>query len=377
MDICATTPAPVDQTDLDDLARRLQSHRSRPSAAQPLGISAERLVQLVRTWQELDWRAVEAEQAAYGATITHTADGRRLHYLHVRPTADTTGATEATPLPIVLLHGWPDTPLQFRHMIPLLVAAGHEVIAPTSAGFGLSEEPTGELSPDLVAADVHGLMLALGHPRYAVHATDWGATVGATLTAAQPDAVAALHLLQPPFDRGFLVDRETATEPELAYLRHMDAWADSATHVTAHLLQADTLAAAFDDSPVGLLAWLADKYDAWSGDRIADEDIVACAATMWLTGSFRSSVRLYSEPAATWDESIDSAESDSDWGPARIEVPTAFAVFPDDIGQPPREFADRFFAVERFTVMPRGGHWAALEEPELVAQDLVEFLASR
>lgn len=150
----------------------------------------------------------------------------------------------------------------------------------------------------------------------------------------------------------------------------MDRWSDRAAYVTAHMLQADTLAAAFTDSPVGLLAWPADKYDAWSGDGIRDEDIIANTATMWLTATFRSSVRLHSEPAADWDTS-----GSGDWGAARIEIPTAFAIFPDDIGMPPREFAERVFAVQRFTVMPRGGHWAALEEPQLLADDLLAFAA--
>ncbi|MEI2774752.1 MAG: alpha/beta fold hydrolase [Tetrasphaera sp.] len=412
-----TTPDPTAQQDLDDLAARLNRVRRQKPSATPLeGISAERVAALIEVWRDLDYRAVEAEYAGLGSSLTATADGRRLHYLHLR--------AEGDGLPIVLLHGWPDTPWQFRHLIPLLVAAGHDVVAPTAAGFGLSDEPSGELSPGLVAEDVHTLVTGLGYTSYAVHGTDWGAMVGAALAAAHPDAVAALHLLQPPFDRAFFVDRGTASEAERAYLTHLDQWGQSAAYVSAHTHQADTLAAAFADSPAGLLAWIAEKYDAWSGANVRDEDIVRCVATMWLTDSFRSSVRLYSEPASTWDTSSWDAESEgsADWGnedaatsgewqtgdspasgweagewepgagesdawgaggdagsgewaPARIEVPTAFALFPQDIGTPPREFAERFFDVQRYTVMPRGGHWAALEEPQLVADDVIAFVS--
>lgn len=398
------TTTPIAHDDLTDLRMRLERTRTTaPGAAPCKGISPERLSGLVHAWLRLDWRAAEAEYDRLGSTLTETADGRRLHYLHAR--------AEGDGLPIVLLHGWPDTPWQFRRLIPLLTAAGHDVVAPSAAGFGFSEEPSGELSPDLVAGDVHDLVLRLGYSRYAVHGTDWGATVGATLADTHPDAVAALHLLQPPFDRAFFVDRAEASEAERTYLEGLDTWSETAAYVSAHTHQADTLAAAFADSPVGLLAWIAEKYDAWSGEGIRDEDILLATATLWLTDSFRSSVRLYSEPAGAWGgvESDDwtadapagapgtnaqdpgadgaSAPATSDhsqgdwdatdsaaWAPARIEVPTAFAIFPADIATPPREFAERFFAVQRFTVMPRGGHWAALEEPALLAEDLLAFV---
>ncbi len=369
---------------LDDLADRLNRRRTRPGAAAPIGISPERIGRLVDVWTDrFDWRAVEAEQDALGAAITTTRDGRRLQYVHA--------AAASSSLPVLLLHGWPDTPLQFRHLIPRLRDAGITSVAPSAAGFGYSDEPEGELSPGLVAGDVHGLMVELGFERYVVHGTDWGATIAAALVEAFPEAVAGLHLLQPPFDRSFLVDRSTASDTETTYLTHMDRWNETAAYVSVHMHQADTLAAALDDSPVGLLAWLAEKYDAWSGPNLADDDIVAATSTMWFTGTLRSSVRLYSEPAASWnsgewsddswgaetaDGDVDSeADAPGAWDP-RLDVPTAFAVFPDDIGTPPREFCERFFDVQRFTVMPRGGHWAALDEPDLLADDLIAWITT-
>lgn len=294
----AFTPG-VDAAILEDLTARLQRTRLHDGAAKRLGTGNDRLRALVEHWlREFDWAAVEQAMSDLGSATTTTEDGRRLHYLHL-PGQDADGER----LPVLLLHGWPDTALQFAHLMPLLAAAGHPVVAPTAAGFGFSDEPSGELSPGLVADDVRQLMAELGYGRYLVHGTDWGATVGAALAENHPGSVAALHLLQPPFDRAFQVDRESASNAEKAYLAHMDDWSEKAAYVTAHNLQADTLAAGFSDSPVGLLAWLTDKYDAWSGDGIADADIIANTAVMWLTSTFRSSVRLYSEPADAWDDS--------------------------------------------------------------------------
>lgn len=381
---------------LDDLHRRLVAVRlaqGSPAPSGAKGVTSQRLTSLVDRWREgTTWTQIEATLQGLGSSLVTTNDGSQLHYLHTRAQPASTG------LPILLLHGWPDSPLMYAHLIPLLVQAGHDVVTPSAPGFGFSEQPVGELSPELVAEDFHALMAGLGYQRYAIHGTDWGATTGAALAQAHPESVAALHLLQPPFDRSFMVDRDTASDAEKAYLQHMDTWSERASYVSAHLHQADTLAAAFNDSPVGLLAWMVERYDAYSGNALNDDDILASATLMWLTKTFRSSVRLYSEPAATWDApdwdapgweapggdpteqntvDRDPSSDDDGWSTQRIEVPSAFAIFPDDIGTPPREFTERFFAIERFTVMPRGGHWAALEEPHLVAEDLLAFLAGR
>lgn len=374
-------PAPtVPQEVLDDLAERLARTRFSQNPSAVKGMSTDRLRELVARWQQADWRGVEQWLAAHGSTTVATADGRALHHLHVP-------GTDPTKIPVVLLHGWPDSPLMYRRVIPFVLAAGHAVVAPTAPGFGWSEEPEGELSAGLVAEDVHRLVTSLGYERYLVHGTDWGASVGTALAEAHPEAVAGLHLLQPPVDRVFAMGRDDLTEAETAFFVAADAWAEDAAYISAHSFQGDTLAAALQDSPAGLLAWIGEKYDAWSGPAIRDEDLVDATAMLWHTGTFRSSIRLYSEPEATWltEDGDDGAEAwgDSDeddwgdWGPAKIDVPTAIALFPQDLMQPPRELCERFFTIERFTVHDQGGHWAALEAPEDVATDLLAFAADK
>lgn len=412
-----TTPTssvpPVPRTELDELRRRLDGIRwpsvVDESAGHGLSIATTR--RLVEHWRTgFDWRGVEAELDRLGQQLVTMPDGRRLHFMHAK-------APAGTGMPVLLVHGWPDSSLRFTKLIPLLTAAGHDVVVPTIPGYGFSEQPAAEMSPALVAEDLSWLMTELGYARYAAHGGDWGSAIATALATAHPEAVAALHLTDVPWDKTFSVDREQASQVEQVYLDAAAAWGDGQTYLLANTNNPDTIAVALSDSPVGLLAWIAEMYQDWSEDPIPDDDVLALVSLLWLTNSVRSSIRLYSEPAGAWDEeawgyaaeewgagggeawgsggeaSEDAGEVSWDtgegtenadagwqggWEVGRLDVPTGFALFPKDLaGVPPREFAERFFAVERFTVMPRGGHFAALEQPDLLAEDLIGFLAGR
>lgn len=393
-----TTIAPaIPAAAIDDLHRRLDrvSWPRRAGGAAVPGFDTERLRPLVEFWRHgFDWRAVEARLERLGQAICTTGDGRRLHAVHAR------GGDRVS---LLLIHGWPDSPLRFLELVPLLTAAGHDVVAPAIPGVGHSQEPEGEISRELIAQDFHALMSDLGYQRYAVHGGDWGSAIGATLAGLHPEAVVALHLTDVPFDLAYSIDRTTASDAEVAYLDSLEESAGGQLYLTANSTQPDVIALALTDSPVGLLAWLAHLYDQWSEDEIKAEDLLANASLMWLTGSLRSSMRLYCEPADAWDASsweetgdpwragadsvntggIDEAADPTDAegtgirAAARIGTPTAFALFPKDLGMAPRALADRHFTVERFTVMPHGGHFAALEQPALLAADLIAFLDKR
>lgn len=393
----------VSQEALDALDARVHTTRLPrlvPSAAQAPGPGRARQQSLLERWRNgFDWRAIEDRVERLGYAETTTADGRRLAAIHAR-------ATDPTGLPILLVHGWPDSPLRFLELIPLLTAAGHHVVAPAIPGFWRSDEPEGEMSRDVPAADFHALMGTLGYDRYAIHAGDWGSPVAQAMAQQHPDAVVALHLTDVPFDLAYTIDKDTAGPAEVAYLEAIEKFGENALYLTANTMQPNLVATVLADTPVGLAAWLGSLYDAWSEQRIADDHVIANAALMQLTATVRSSMRLYSEPASSWSEdwggsdagedswassagdegSWGSSEEDAtetawgdgaDWAPAPVTVPTAFALFPADLAMAPRELAERHFAVERFTVMPRGGHFAALEEPELLAEDLLQFLAGR
>ena len=409
---------PVPQTALDELHGRLDAVRwpqvvDESAAGHGFPMATTR--RLAGHWRtSFDWRGVEAELDRLGQQLVTMPDGRQLHFMHAK-------AASATGMPVLLVHGWPDSSLRFTKLIPLLTAAGHDVVVPTIPGYGFSDQPTAEMSPALVAEDLSWLMTELGYARYAAHGGDWGSAIATALATAHPESVAALHLTDVPWDKTFSVDREQASPVEQVYLDAATKWGEGQTYLLANTTNPDTIAVALSDSPVGLLAWIAEMYQDWSEDPISDDDVLALVSLLWLTNSVRSSMRLYSEPAGAWDEdawgeeswadSADRGDGDTEWGNAdaaesgeagevsgdtgegsesgesgwqcgwdvgQVEVPTGFALFPKDLaGVPPREFAERFFAVERFTVMPRGGHFAALEQPDLLAEDLIAFLAGR
>ncbi len=371
-------------TALDARIRDAELPRLVPPAERAPGPDQSRQAGLLARWRDgFDWRAVEDRLEDLGYTETTTVDGRRLAAIHAC-------APEPTGVPILLLHGWPDSPLRFVDIIPLLTAAGHDVVAPGIPGFWLSDEPADEMSRDLAAADVHTLMGSLGYDRYALHGGDWGGAIAQTVAQQHPDAVIALHLTDVPFDLAYTIDKATATPAEVAYLESVEEFGAEALYLSANASQPNLIATVLADTPLGLAAWLGSLYDAWSERRIADDHIIANAAMMYLTSTVRSSMRLYSEPATSWGGSDgEGGDGEAEWGadrdwddasgwePARVTVPTAFALFPADLGMAPRELAERHFALERFTVMPRGGHFAALEQPALLTDDLLEFLADR
>jgi epoxide hydrolase len=231
-----------------------------------------------------------------------TPDGRRLHTIHAT-------SPHATGVPVLLVHGWPDSPLRFTRLIPLLTAAGHDVVAPSIAGFGFSDQPAGEMSPALAAEDFAWLMGELGYPRYAAHGGDWGSAIATALAEAHPEAVVALHLTDVPWDKTFSVGRELASPAEQVFLDAAVTWASVQTYLTANTRNPDAVAMALSDSPVGLLAWIAEMYQEWSDDPIPDDDLLAQVSLIWFTNTLRSSVRLYAEPAQSWDDAGASSPS--------------------------------------------------------------------
>lgn len=352
---------PVSALWLDDLRCRLDRFQWVSSAAPTQGISRARLEGLLMHWRVgFDWRSVEKRMQGLGVRTLARPQSPEIQLLHQRATKG-----NSPRLPILLLHGWPDSSLLFHRLIPLLTKSGHDVVAPSLPGFGWSAEDPSETSTLGMAKTIHEIMNELGYSRYVVHGTDFGALVACDLAARFADRVRGLHLTQVPFDRLFMVDRASLTPEEQSFFESLDGWVRGASYLGIHQTQADTLAAALQDSPLGLLAWVAEKYDAWSELPISDNDILASVSTMWLARSVRSSLRLYSEPAGVWGKE-----------PASVTAKTAFALAPKDTLPPaPRSLAERLFPVARHKTLPRGGHWPALEVPDTLAADLVEFVA--
>ena len=234
---------------------------------------------------------------------------------------------------------------------------------PSLPGFGFSpQRPV--LPPDAPTHELwHRLMHdELGFTRYAAHGGDLGAGITARLAEAHPDALIGIHVLAvagpPPLDPA------TVTPAEQAYLDAQAAWdTEEGAYQHQQMTRPITLSYGLSDSPSGLLAWLLEKYRSWTDRDFPDDFVLTQASLYWFTNTISTSFRPYYE----YFHSTSRVQ--------RVTVPTAVCLFPKDLDHPPRSWAERTYHVTRYTVMPRGGHFAAYEEPDLLAADIEAFFA--
>lgn len=363
----------VTDAELDDLRSRLLATRwptAWPLDGWEAGTDATELRRLVDHWVSgYDWRTHEA---AINALPSHFADidGTLVHYLRY-------DGEHPDALPIVLTHGWPSSVLELTDLAERLAtpsryggdpADAFTVIVPSLPGFGFSpQRPT--LTPPPQTHELwHRLMHdELGFDRYAAHGGDLGAGISSRLGEAHPEALAGIHVLAVAAPASY--DASSLTPEERDYLDSVAAWtAQEGGYQHEQSTRPLTLSYALSDSPAGLLAWIVEKYRAWSdcgGDlssRFSDDFVLTQASLYWHTQSISTSFRPYFEYATGLTARV-----------RRVDVPTAVAVFPADLTLPPRSWAERTYNVTRYTRMPRGGHFAAHEEPELLAHDITEF----
>jgi pimeloyl-ACP methyl ester carboxylesterase len=328
------------------------------------GTEPSALRRLAECWADrFDWRSQERAINALPSSWA-TVAGVTVQYL--RFDGETAGAT-----PIVLTHGWPSTFLEEVALAKRLArpseygAIGERaftVIVPSLPGFPFTPEQSN--LPSIPTFELwHGLMTGLGFGRYLAHGGDLGAGISARLAQAHPEAVAGIHVLAV----GDPADQSEPTREELAYLAQGEQWfADEGGYEHLQRTRPLTPAYALNDSPVGLLAWMLEKYRAWThhGNQLSglsDDLILTQASLYWFTGAIAASFRPF------WEYRHYPP------GPVEVSVPTGLAVFPADLVQPPRSWAERNHNVVHYTKMPRGGHFAALEEPDLLAADIRKF----
>jgi pimeloyl-ACP methyl ester carboxylesterase len=346
----------VPQADLDDLHERLDRVRwpdELPGAGWDLGIPLERVRELVTYWrQKFDWRAHEAALNAYPQYTTEI-DGQNVHFLHVR-------SANPDALAVLLTHGWPGSVLEFLDVIGPLSADFHLVI-PSIPGFGFSG-PTQSKGWDIhrVARAWAVLMERLGYRRYGAHGGDWGSGISRALGAVAPERVVGVHLtylVTPPPGSGEPA-LSASDQARLAKVRQLQA--RQPAYQAVHATRPQTISYALTDSPTGLLAWIAEKFTEWSDPRsaITMDQILADVSVYWLTATAGSSARLASE---------------SPRGKVACPVPVAVVVLPYDILQSVRPLAEQDYYIARWTEFDRGGHFAGLEVPDLLAADIRDF----
>ncbi|MFN2425658.1 MAG: epoxide hydrolase family protein [Candidatus Binatia bacterium] len=365
-----------EEDDLDDLRRRLASSRL-PDAIHgsgwTYGIDIAWLRELLDYWRTtFDWRAVERDLNRYEHAFA-TIDDHRVHFLHAR-------SKHPDALPLLLSHGWPGSVLEFLKIIgPLTDPVAHggdardafHVIAPSIPGYGLSEAPRAPgFDARAVGLTFGRVMQALGYERYGAQGGDWGATALPHLAIAEPSHCIGLHLnlvlaAKPPEGIGDLSTSELACLDEAR--RYMKT---GTAYQRVQGLEPDLIGVAMTDSPAALCAWIVSKFRSWSdcdGDverRFTREELLANVTWYWLTGCGASAARLYYESMR--DGRIGGAHE-------RVEVPTGCAIFPRELFRPPRAWAERLYNVTRWTEMKSGGHFAAMEEPEALVEDVRAF----
>jgi pimeloyl-ACP methyl ester carboxylesterase len=358
------TPQPV----LDRIQARLADTRIgyMPEDADQwrYGMDARYLAELVAWWREhYDWREHEAALNAL-PQFRAQIDGIPIHFYHVRAQGG------AQRLPILLTHGWPGSVVEFQQAIPLIVAAGFDVVVPSLPGYGWSGRPPRPIGPAAVAGMWRKLMVdVLGYPRFFAQGGDWGSAVTCQLALSHADVVAAIHLnffMGPAPDSGS--DRELQ-EYWAAVGKLMQA--ESGYHHEQGT-KPQTIGLALHDNPVGWAAWVIEKFWRWGdthGDiesRFSKDHLITNLMSYLATDSVMSSIWMY----------YGSNHETRMAGP--VTVPTALAHFPGEFYPiPSRALAERAFNVARWSTMAAGGHFAAFEEPEAFARDVTEFFADQ
>lgn len=373
----------IPQSELDDLSDRIRRTRLPrvPDGHVGNGFPIRTVRELLHAWETFDWRTVEARLNRFEHHLI-TVDEVPIHVMR---------AHGGDHVPVVLIHGWADSIVGMTSLVEPLTAAGHDVIIPSPPGYPLSGQPSVEMSAESSAAAIASAIAALGVERNAVHGGDWGSALAEQLALNFSDRVVGIHLTDPGYHHMFAVEpEEAADDAERAFLAGRDSFDEGSGYIAVQSTQPLTLAYGLADSPVGLLAWLAEKRWAWTDRAPKTEDVLALATLTWCTNSIYSSMRLYAEGMGDWSEDDGSGwEQDGaaewtsgdggdggGWESPVCSVPAAFAIMPRDIMQPPRVFCERFFSdIRRFTLMPAGGHYAAADEPQALAAEIVAFLA--
>ncbi|MFC8872637.1 epoxide hydrolase [Streptomyces sp. NPDC057148] len=366
--------------DLDDLRARLAAARL-PEAETVLGagpgsrrweqgVPLADLVDVVNYWRTgYDWRSFEARLDRIGQFRT-TVDGLGIHFLHRR-----SARADATPL--IMTHGWPGSVAEFTDVVEELAdpedadAPAFHVVAPSLPGFGYSDKPavTGWGTEKIAAAWVE-LMGRLGYGRFLAHGGDWGGNITTVLGGRFPAHVLGIHTTFAEAPPGLTTDGLTAVERRWTE-ETRDFWQRRAAYAKQQATRPQTIGYSLVDSPVGLLAWILDKFADWSDtedspfERISRDRVLDDVTLYWLTRTGASAARIYYESHNSLDPGL------------RVDVPSAITMYPRDIEKSPRPWArERYRRIVRWRSPEAGGHFPSLEVPRYFVEDLREGLAA-
>jgi pimeloyl-ACP methyl ester carboxylesterase len=374
----------VEEAVLKDLELRLGKTRwpdQVPDSAWEYGVDLAYVKSLVSHWRSgYDWRRHESALNAF-PQFTTELDGLTLHFIHVR-------SPHENALPLLLVHGWPGSVVEFQEIIPMLTEPekfggrsedAFHIIAPSLPGFGFSSAPREPGWNSQRMAEVFAkLMVRLGYPRYGAQGGDWGGGIVRWLAANDGDHCLGAHSNFPGANRPATEPMRGVTEAEIARMEQRNA--ELADHKAYGAIQGTrplTLAYALNDSPAGLAAWIVDKFWAWSDHggeldtSFTKDELLTNIMFYWVTRSMPSATRIYYES----QHNLPRPASMTPFSSGAKSSPMGFALFPKEINVPPRAWVERAYGDQliHWTEMPRGGHFAALEQPGLLSEDIRRF----
>lgn len=364
---------------LDDLKSRLERTRwpdELPGTGWDYGSNLDYVKELVEYWRtKFDWHAQEKLINSF-SHFKSEVDGLNIHFIHEK-------GKGPNPMPLVITHGWPGTFFEMYKVIPMLSdpashggdpADAFDVVAPSMPGYGFSDATDKRGLSVLSIGDLWAKLMSenLGYQRFAAQGGDWGARVTAKLGLSHGDKVIGIHTTSTSSPTPYQgPGTRELSEAEKAMLAQRVQWlADEGGYSHIQATKPQTLSYGLNDSPAGLAAWIVEKYRTWSdcgGDvesRFTKDELLTTITIYWVTQSINSSTRLYFESFfQAWDLAKDE----------KIQVPVAIASFPRENSVPLREWAERSFNIQQWTDMPSGGHFAALEEPDRLVEDIRKF----
>ena len=333
------------------------------------GANLSYVKELCAYWEdEYDWRKQEANLNLLHHFRTEI-DGLGIHFLYEK------GKGEKS-IPLLLIHGWPDSFLRFQKIIPLLTQAdsdgfSFDLVIPSIPGFGFSDRPDLQgMNAEKIADIFSKLMIDLGYSEFAIQGGDWGSSISEKLAQFHKSQILGVHLTDIPYTHLFDIPSEELTKEEEEYLEAGKKWQmENGAYAMIQATKPQTLSYGLNDSPAGLAAWIIEKFQQWSDnngnpeEQFTKDELLTNISLYWFTQTGGSAARIYYENLHT------SSESSKE----KLETPTAVAIFPKDLITSPRAFGERIFNIKSWNIMPRGGHFAAMEEPDLLADDIRNF----
>jgi pimeloyl-ACP methyl ester carboxylesterase len=361
---------------LDDLKYRLD-HTRFPEQLAALdwerGTNINYLKSLVSYWrEEFDWRAQEEELNLF-SHFHCEVDGIDIHFIHERGKGH-------NPIPIILTHGWPDSFLRYKKLIPMLTDPASyggnpedsfDVIVPSVPNFGFSSQPKhGGMNNSQVSELFAKLMTEkLGYSKFAAAGGDIGSGVTRYLAFNHPHLLIGIHLTDIGIIKDLITSKdEELSEEELEYKKAATSWiSNEGGYISIQSTKPQTLAYGLSDSPVGLAAWIIEKFRDWSdcnGDlsnSFSKDELLTNIMIYWVTNTIGSSANMYYENIHSLPKL------------GYIKVPTGIALLPQDILLPPRKWAEKNLNITRWATIARGGHFTAMEEPMLISKEIIIF----